>query len=376
MVDFPKTKEFNISSSKKTTWLFGAGASSEAPYDVPMQGKLLKKFYERSMPGRKEAHKNLQELRANVEKHCFRVQPGLKTKDAILEEVFSAYELELKSLASSAENIEKAKKAITDLREAIVTAIQTNGPGSGKKYLPYAEGSVFSPYAKLLEKIFPQDCSDKRVQDHSLVTMNYDINLDRCLLSMYASNKGNIHLDYGVDFADFRLLGSFKRPGERSALLLRLHGGLNWIRCRVCQAIFTTIKSHATGLNNTKCKMCKCGNLEYIMVHPSYLREYDDPILQIVWGRLREKLINSDHWVFIGYSLPMADVYLREILRASLRIREDLNKKTKIVWVGLKTDEDDTDWFKQGENYYSIFGNNVSAWDQVGGFGEFVRAIK
>jgi hypothetical protein len=140
--------------------------------------------------------------------------------------------------------------------------------------------------------------------------------------------------------------------------------------------MFTTIDRHANVVRTDKCKLCRCDRLELVLVHPSYIREYDDPILQIVWGRFQEELITSDRWVFVGYSMPTADVHLREILRHVLRIRKERRKKTKIYWVGRKESDDDPNFESVAKNYHSIFENDVTGWNATdGGFADFVKIL-
>ncbi len=207
--------------------------------------------------------------------------------------------------------------------------------------------------------------------------MNYDINLDRCIINMLNPSQGGLYLDYGIEFGDFRLPNSFTRPKERSVLLLRLHGGLNWLRCKACQAMFTTIDKHARVIATALCRLCKSPTLDQVIVPPSYTREYTDPVLNIIWGRLYEELVSSDRWVFIGYSLPTADVHFREVLRHSHRMRKARKKKTRVVWVGKRATGPDSNWDQLALNYYSVFKESVKAWNATpDGFAHFVRSIQ
>src|SRR5207249_4662370 len=138
-------------------------------------------------------------------------------------------------------------------------------------------------------------------------------NLDRCALNLRESADRDV--DYGIPLANARCAGApdFGTPrGERSLLLLRTHGALNWIRCRACHSVFSTLSRQQEIPEQFLCYACGEPRMGYILVHPSYSRRYDDPILQLVWGRMHEELIRADRWVFIGYSLPPADFHFRE----------------------------------------------------------------
>ena len=330
-----------------------------------------------SVPGPAKVQDKFIKLKDEIKRMLDRVQPGLQADNIILDEVFSAYELEAKSEYSTIEEAQSALKKIENLRKVLKYATQVYGSGQASKWNPHKRNNTNAPYAELLEVLFPVGCDLERLKSHVLVTMNYDINIDRCIINMLNTNQGELYLDYGIEFADFRLVNSFKRPEERSVLLLRLHGSLNWIRCQSCQAMFTTIDRHANVVKTEKCKMCKHERLNQVLVHPSFIRSYSDPILKIVWGRLQEELINSDRWVFIGYSFPTADVHLRELLRHSLRIRKDQRRKTKIIWVGIRDTQDDSTWNETAMNYYSVFKDDVKAWRSTkGGFADFIKKIK
>lgn len=373
---FPVTSTFKLDSSQKTIWIFGAGASADPPYNIPLQGNLLKHFFNMPAPGNPAAQNKFDKLREEIRRLCKRVQPGLEPQNTSLEEVFSAYELEAESSYSSLKDIQWATEAINNLKKALMCATQVYGTGQLPKWNPHNRNNTSAPYAELLEKLFPVECRDEDLKKHVLVTMNYDINLDRCLINMLGRSQGGISIDYGIDFGDFRLENAFRRPDMRSVLLLRLHGGLNWKRCNACQSVFTTIDRHANVKDTEKCKLCKCRRLDNVIVHPSYIRTYSDPILKIIWGRLHEELLNSDKWVFVGYSLPAADIHLRELLRHTLRIRNDRYKKTEVIWVGKKKAHDDKSYDELGQNYYSVFKDDVKAWDAApGGFADFVQKI-
>jgi len=156
-----------------------------------------------------------------------------------------------------------------------------------------------------------------------------------------------------------------------------LHGGLNWKRCLACQALFTTISSHANVLPREKCRMCGSERLDHVIVPPSFTRHYIDPVLQTIWGRLLEELRTADRWVFIGYSLPPADVHLRTLLRHAFNMRSTAGEKTSIYWIGFKGSEADKGWLSLGERFFHLFGDKAIAWEKAEeGFSGFVREMK
>lgn len=376
-MDFPKADKFYLNRANKTIWLFGAGASFVKPYNVPLQMYLLDTFQKMKVRRSGTASDEFEELRNRVSKECKKVLPGADLGDVTLEEVFSAFEIQEQAGWTTTQEKEVARQAIVDLRRMLVTTTGVKGRGDALKYKPHKRNNRPSPYAELLENLFPQNCKIDLLKANVFATMNYDISLDRCLLNMRDSECGNIDLDYGVEFADYRLPTSFDRPSSRSVLLLRLHGGLNWKRCLACQALFTTISSHANVLPREKCQMCDSERLDHVIVPPSFTRQYIDPVLQIIWGRFLEELRSADRWVFIGYSLPPADVHLRSLLRHAFAMRSDSGEDTSIYWVGLKKNENDKNWIGLGERFYHVFGNKAIAWEKAEqGFSGFVRELQ
>jgi hypothetical protein len=359
----------SLGTHERTVWIFGAGASATKPYDIPLQNRLLERFAEMKGQRGQEIQADFAKLKTRVERYCKEVQPGISFKDPklSLEEVFSAYEIARNELRSTLQQSQASDKAIRDLREAIRAATSVYGSGDAKEFQPHARGGVLSPYAELLEKLFPLKGAHS---SHVLMTFNYDICLDRCAINLH-NTKLSIDLDYGIPLSNHRTSSApkFKPPNSNpTILLLRTHGALNWLRCHACQSIFTTVDQHATVTEASECWSCGRTRLDYVLVHPSYLRTYSDPIIQIVWGRCQEELVRADRWVFIGYSLPSADVHFRELIRDCLRVRDHASKKTTVLAVGRSGDS--------FENYRTIFESRVDVWNGTAeGFSDFVKAI-
>jgi len=375
-MDFKRKSIVRLNDATKTLWIFGAGASYSPPYKVPVQDKLLDSFGNKTPGGRPRVKEEFIKLRERVENVCKKILPGSTLNDVTLEEVFSSYEIQDQAGWATDDEKKEAIAAIQDLKKMLIRTTGVKGRGDALKFRPHKRAGQVSPYAELLEKLFPTGCNDRVIRGHVLVTMNYDINLDRCVLNMREKPYGEIDLDYGVEFANYRISGNFYRPGRRSVLLLRLHGGLNWKRCLACHALFTTVNSHANVSPRESCGMCGSERLDYVIVYPSFLRNYSDPVLQMVWGRFLEELVSADRWIFIGYSLPPADVNLRVLLRHALKMRTTKVANTSIIWVGKRDNPSDSNWLSLGERFHHLFGDHAAAWENAeDGFEGFVRSL-
>jgi hypothetical protein len=290
---------------------------------------------------------------------------------------FADTPLALREPRSSQEERQNAEKALKDLGDALRQATMVFGRGDAKYWKPHNRNGTPSPYAELLEKLFPEDGWEQALRRHKLVTFNYDINLDRCLLNLRDAIR--VDLDYGIPLANSRSHGApdFNPPTPgQSVLLLRMHGALNWLRCMACLSCFTTVDRHAHAKEANVCWSCGRNRLEYILVYPSYLRTYTDPLIQLTWGRCQEELVRAERWVFIGYSLPTADVHFRELLRDCLRIREARDMKTSVVLVG-KGPKDTQAFVEQLATYKRLFETSPAellVWEPTDqGFSDFVK---
>jgi len=368
---------FELSKHERISWIFGAGASATTPYKVPIQSKMLKKFFDANYPGRPGRKALIDDLKTTTKNICNEVLPGVKedSSELILEEVFSAYEIILEERRSTRAERQKAEDALHTLREAIRLSTYVHGRGDARKWRPHDRKNEKSPYAELIEKLYAKGVPEG--PKNAFVTFNYDICLDRCLINL--RNEIDIDLDYGIVLANSRTVGApqFSNPRQsKSTLLLRTHGGLNWLRCEACQSIFTTVNKHATVKETDTCWACGSSRLEFVFVHPSYIRKYDDPIIQLVWGRCQEELVLSDAWVFVGYSLPAADVHFRALIRHCLKKRDEKGLDTSIYIVGRKQSNGDHISDSLAKNYQSIFNGREKIWESTeGGFSDFVGCV-
>ncbi len=357
----------------RTAWVFGAGASMSNPYNVPSQAGLLKHFM--NAPG---ANTWVEARRGRVEAICRQVYPGWSVTDSrvALEELFAANELVRDDPRSTVKEADAARKALRDLVLAMRFAVITRGRADNAKWCPFARAGISSPYAELLERLFPSGTTDAKA--HFFITLNYDVNLDRCVVNMRGS-ESDLDIDYGVTFANARCsrdpdVPKFDEPRDGAVLVLRPHGGLTWFRCLACRSVFTTLGRQRQIPVGGVCWACRARRVDYVLVHPSFSRRYDDPLLSSVWGRVYEELVRSDRWVFAGYSLPAADYHFRALLRDALAKRG--KAATSIVLVGVKDAIDPgsvATFDSTVATYQGMFDTRLTVWEATkNGFADFV----
>lgn len=366
-----------LADAERTAWIFGAGASAPAPYEVPTQARVLHHLMTMTRPGGATVQAKFDALRERVKTHAKVVLPGreLVDDDVTLEELFCSFELTMRDARSTNDEVAGARQAFDDFIQALRLSTYVFGRGDSNKWKPHERSGVASPYAELIEKLIPAGAFGPI--DHTFITFNYDVNLDRCLINLRGS-AADFDLDYGFALANSRCEDApkFDLPrADRSVLLLRTHGALNWIRCRACRAVFTTVAKQGEIPEDLTCFACGKRRMDYVLVHPSYYRSYDDPILQLVWGRTYEELVRADRWVFIGYSLPPADVHFRELLRDAVRARRNDGKEVDVVLV-TRGPTTDAAFAASQRTYEGLFHGQLSVWQATaGGFGDFVRSI-
>jgi hypothetical protein len=113
-----------------------------------------------------------------------------------------------------------------------------------------------------------------------------------------------------------------ERPQQNTPPLYKLHGSLNWLYCPSCQQLDVTIGQKGVHYiyeegRDFACPDCQ-GRYDPLIITPTLLKTYDNILLREVWRRAEDKVSKADEVVFIGYSLPDADVLLRCMLKRAL----------------------------------------------------------
>jgi SIR2-like domain len=164
----------------------------------------------------------------------------------------------------------------------------------------------------------------------TFLSFNYDILLDNALTD--ARNRCGYDLDYGIDFANFEFLAGDANEWDppqrdRSLLLLKLHGSLNWLHCPTCVDLTLTPKEKGaawilTDPANARCR--RCGTLAVpLVIPPTYFKAMSNFHLRAVWRHAEKKLTHANRLVFCGYSLPDADMHVKYVLK-----RAEVNRGT------------------------------------------------
>ena len=295
--------------SIKTVFIFGAGASKAD--GLPTQAELLKKYFE----------SNPSDDYSGLLKEYFEKFFGISdtrfsgVKWPTFEEALAMVEIALDKEQSFVPNYnaEKLKK----IRDGLIISMG--------RAIENCQISTDTFHNKFINKLFWKGRGRRHYhkQEYSFVSFNYDILLDKALMELIADG---IYCDYGVDFINTNARfssGTFHkwtRPGNKRVLVLKAHGSLNWMQCPSCDALAISGDSKGqifkTGLIHT-IEHCPKDNsqMQFIVEPPSYFKKYKNYYLQLIWKRFAEVLGDADRIIFIGYSMPDADVMVKYTIK-------------------------------------------------------------
>lgn len=221
---------------------------------------------------------------------------------------------------------------------------QAAGAGAKRKYLHKLMGSL--------------------TKGDAVITTNWDTLCERVLL---AQEKWSPVDGYGFKTKFLRVPRPRRKTGRQTVVktlpqatvpVLKLHGSVGWYRRRTDKKLyfdnrFLSSFGHAPfseWWHEIAPPPGSGPNTDPLMIAPSYLKVFDDPVLQKIWGRAAEALAKANEVIFIGYSLPSADSAVRTLLNP-LRSRIEARK----VVVTIVTPGNET--FK---NWQTFLGDNIA----------------
>lgn len=161
---------------------------------------------------------------------------------------------------------------------------------------------------------------------------NYDLLLDNALYE-----KGRFSDSGYIINADYTLVDEMwerTRDTPSDVTMLKLHGSLNWLKCKTCdcalllrhrksvQNLWTTIKDLPMAtINCPKCGAVKEVGLERVIVPPSMVKSYREVQIRYLW-KYASSIKNINHIVVIGFSFseqdPEVEMLLRTMVERSL----------------------------------------------------------
>lgn len=205
----------------------------------------------------------------------------------------------------------------------------------------------------------------------SFISLNWDF-----LLEMIIFNK-EYSIDYKIPLEVLPFQKAFKSKNRYE--VLKPHGSLNWQLCPICELIYSDIDFSTQNNSLIKCSRCRTiyensyselkrlydiknitvtQRLMPLLISPTFIKENKVPHLNFIYQEIYKKLISAHEIVFIGYSLPISDHDIRNLLIRANSVNNSISIK-----VLLKENKNDIKK-KLISNYSSIYGNNIDFyWD-------------
>ncbi len=249
-------------------------------------------------------------------------------------------------------------------------------------------------YSKDIEKVLMSSCKPIDAEYRcSFVVLNWDIVLEKHLMRV----NPDVTIDYCCPCYDWD--NPHTPPKQAGIPVCKMHGSSNWVYCDNCKSLFFHLSeklSHRTkaGLiksdfrlfnekftdrqfdaalgispSERECKFCRNMVSSHIATF-SYRKSFRTPAYSSIWYHAEKLLADSDHWVFIGYSLPEADYELKHLLKAAqLRVSHRKPAEKKRIEVIVRGDLSTRNKFER------FFGpETIEFYD--GGLSEYVSRLR
>lgn len=131
--------------------------------------------------------------------------------------------------------------------------------------------------------------------------------------------------------------------GDSQVKVLKIHGSVGWFKQSVARgAIFylrdsmflqyLTPPGVIGRIRDRNCPRHGSGpDQNPVIIVPSYLKQLDDSVLRSVWDQAIVALSNADEVMFVGYSLPSADIAIRVLINPLRQRLTHGNVKVSVV---------------------------------------------
>ncbi len=317
-----------------TVYVLGAGATRAMAPKVPLNDDLLPGILQRN---ERDICQFLYDF------YRFSSEEGLPPIEDVLSQIDFA--INENRPISSRYTVEKMRDLRKDLILNICDVVR------GGKDVDFTQAvKTMQPF---IQNIPDSDC---------IVSLNYDLVTDTAIRSAHNWQ----YVDYGYPIRKaITHDNSVAQINEHAPLkLYKLHGSLNWLFCPLCRAV-DSVDGHVSGEHYisdsnmrdvTHCPVCGVA-YEQVIVTPSFLKSYDNLYIAYMWHQAELMLSQADEIVFIGYSMPDADMVLRCMFRRAYFTHMDIQgKKSKVRVIDYAPNYDPAKPPEVFSRYKRLFG--------------------
>jgi len=86
-------------------------------------------------------------------------------------------------------------------------------------------------------------------------------------------------------------------------------------------------------------RYCHCGaEMDSLIITPSFIKRYSNVHLSNIWKGAQKTLEKADDWIFVGYSLPDDDLWIRGMLLRAIGARREKKSAFHVHVVTLGKD--------------------------------------
>jgi NAD-dependent SIR2 family protein deacetylase len=329
----------------KTVYIIGAGFS--APAGGPDQSRLIEQIF--ALPNSDVKTRDAKAAFAEFLEKVLQIAPA-RFSQASLEDVYTPID---RCLADGVSLRGKMPAELRELRaqmEFLISVAIDNSFDQKAHTDPHARVYVdklaehlVSLAAVRAEKAKGASSAEvaKAYDPFSIISLNWDILLDKALYRALADKDGHSNGDYepigvvdyccyisSIESAERRIRPGLWALGARgyNVKLLKIHGSMNWLQCCSCQRLYVSFDEKVNIPNFINAKLCRhcdhCGfraTLQGSLVMPTFLKDLRNFQIQLVWQNAGVELMEAERLVFIGYSFPHADFEFRQLLSRMVR---------------------------------------------------------
>ena len=326
---------------KSVVYVLGAGASKAVIPNAPLMADLLCEALTIFEPRRDERVLRIK----NFINDFYQLNPvKLPNLEDILTQLDDAI-IESRPL-SRQYDVSFLRKLRDDLVYAICAILQET--------LDHREERDKDLMKRFLYRLGPHD---------SILSLNYDIIVDNALFLRSGRVDYRLPVRYALQKGrEPRAYKLLEKSDLDSPPLYKLHGSLNWLYCPLCQQLDVTVgfKGVRYIYDEDRDFACLDCHVRYdpLIIAPTLLKTYDNLLLREVWRQAENKVSQADEVVFIGYSMPDADVHLRCMLKRALytnRIRShDVQRRASSCRIRVVVNSPPNN--ETYERYIKLFG--------------------
>lgn len=156
-------------------------------------------------------------------------------------------------------------------------------------------------------------------QNNSIITFNYDIELEKSLIRL------NIPYNYGMKLVNYDY-PDHNKDNPESLPILKLHGSVNWAYPEDRGKKLTVYKSYKEAFEKAKYR---------VLIPPTWQKIFTGPI-QSVWQNAVNVLSTATRIIIIGFSLPETDIHFKYLLAAGLKDNISLRE---IIFINIEEEK-------------------------------------